>query len=146
MNRLQSLINMLMLLIMLFAPALTFAQGTGSGPGMGSGTGTPAGPGTGTNPGGATTPSEDIDLPVERPTLEFPIEEDDDDDDDDDDDPTDSPPPVIYGEELDSENDTIFYVLDISCSMGWDTQSYTTLDGNSARGPRIDRAKAELSR
>ncbi|RMG18284.1 MAG: VWA domain-containing protein, partial [Planctomycetota bacterium] len=67
-------------------------------------------------------------------------------DDDDGDDPRDTPPPTLYGEELDSENDTIFYVIDQSCSMGWDVQSYTTNDGSTASGPRMARAKAELTR
>jgi hypothetical protein len=67
-------------------------------------------------------------------------------DDDDGDDPRDTPPPTFYGEEIDSENDTIFYVIDTSCSMGWDPASYTTADGGNAYGPRIDRAKAELVR
>lgn len=67
-------------------------------------------------------------------------------DDDDGDDPRDTPPPTFYGEEIDSENDTIFYVIDTSCSMGWDPASYTNLDGSSGHGPRIDRAKVELVR
>jgi hypothetical protein len=67
-------------------------------------------------------------------------------DDTSDDDPRDTPPPTIYGEEIDTETDTIVYVLDVSCSMGWDSQSYTTLDGSVSKGPRIDRAKAELAR
>jgi len=62
------------------------------------------------------------------------------------DEPRDTSPPVLYGEEIESESDTIFYVIDISCSMGWDEQSYSTPDGRMARGPRIDRAKAELYR
>lgn len=70
--------------------------------------------------------------------------EPDTDDDDDGQDPRDTPPPVIYGEEIDSENDTIYYVLDISCSMGWDFQMYTTDDGSLSFGPRLARAKAEL--
>ena len=56
------------------------------------------------------------------------------------------PPPVFYGEEIDTENDTIVYVLDISCSMGWDNQTYTTLDGGTAKGNRLARAKAEVGR
>lgn len=37
---------------------------------------------------------------------------------DDHDDPKDEPPPVFFGEEIESENDTLVYVLDISGSMG----------------------------
>ncbi|MBL4847853.1 MAG: VWA domain-containing protein [Planctomycetes bacterium] len=64
--------------------------------------------------------------------------------DDDDDDPRDTPPPTIYGEEIDTESDTIYYVIDISYSMMTDRQSYTTIDQTIGSGPRIDRAKAEL--
>ena len=122
---------------------------------MGGGTGTGGGAGSGTGPGGTpiTTPGapkSDLDLPMEPTRITdpnafappTPIEPDDDDGDD----PRDTPPPVIYGEEIDTETDTIFYVIDQSCSMGWDTQSYTTLDGNTASGPRMARAKAELNR
>jgi len=66
--------------------------------------------------------------------------------DDNTEDPRDTPPPTIYGEEIDTETDTIIYVLDISCSMGWDPQSYTTLDGVISSGPRLDRAKVELAK
>lgn len=62
------------------------------------------------------------------------------------DDPRDMPPPTIYGEEIVSETDTLVYVLDVSGSMGWDPLAYTTLDGVRSVGPRIDRAKTELSR
>lgn len=60
--------------------------------------------------------------------------------------PRDTPPPQIYGEELNSENDTIFYVIDISSSMNEDPQSFVTLDGTPSYGPRLVRAQAELSR
>lgn len=62
------------------------------------------------------------------------------------DDPRDMPPPTLYGEEIASETDTLVYVLDVSGSMGWDVQSYATLDGKRMVGPRIDRAKVEISR
>lgn len=108
--------------------------------GQGTGTGTPGGGvGTGSGPGGAH-PS-DLDLPISNPGYqggELPIDEEIDEELE--------PPPTFFGEEIDSENDTIVYVLDISGSMGWDTQSYTTADGTQASGPRIDRAKAELTR
>lgn len=61
-------------------------------------------------------------------------------------DPRDEPPPIIYGEEIDSESDTIIYVLDTSGSMDWDYQNYVNLDGQRVNGPRIDRAKTELVR
>jgi hypothetical protein len=130
---------------MALASGAAFAQSGGPMGGPGTGTGTPITPGGSTGGGNA-----DMDLPVEPAVLNdpnalqppAPITPDDDDGDD----PNDTPPPVIYGEELDSENDTIFYVMDQSCSMGWDNQSYTTPDGNTASGPRIARAKAELAR
>lgn len=46
-------------------------------------------------------------------------------------DPRDEPPPVFFGEEIESENDTIIYVIDCSGSMGRN---------------RMDKAKAELKR
>ncbi len=89
--------------------------------------------------------SSGLDLPIEPPKLkqEFqpPIH-----DEDSDDNPDDTPPPVIYGEEIDVENDTIFYVIDQSCSMGWGHLPYTTLEGSTSVGPRMDRAKTELNR
>jgi hypothetical protein len=115
---------------------------------MAQSTGTPVGSGSGTSggvPGGpASGPGSQLDLPMEPSRLgdSGAITPDDDDGDD----PSDTDPPVIYGEEIDSENDTIVYVIDQSCSMGWDVQTYTTPDGGTASGPRIDRAKAELTR
>lgn len=49
-----------------------------------------------------------------------------------DDDPRDTPPPVFYGEEIDTETDSIIFVIDISGSMN--------VDG------RLQRAQAELIR
>lgn len=129
-------------LILLAAATFASAQSTGMGPGNNTGTGMG---GSGTTPG-APAANSTLDLPMAppvAPVVPQPVAPEEDDDDDD---PRDTPPPTIYGEEIDSENDTIFYVLDISCSMGWDSQSYTTLDGSTRRGPRIDRAKAELAR
>jgi hypothetical protein len=125
---------------------MVFAQGMG-----GTGGGTAPAPGTGTS-GGTGAPSssgatpDDLDLPIEPAKLAVPITPPAPPEEPPGEDPRDTPPPTIYGEEIDTENDTIFYVLDISCSMGWDTQSYTTVDGQNRRGPRIDRAKAELAR
>ncbi|MGE0709572.1 MAG: hypothetical protein AB7N76_20935 [Planctomycetota bacterium] len=126
---------------LLIGSSLAMAQGTtgGMNPGAGTGTGGP-----GTTPG-TTGPTSTLDLPIgppKAPAVPTPVVPDEDDDDD----PRDTPPPTIYGEEINSENDTIYYVLDISCSMDWDTQSYTTLDGHTRRGTRMDRAKAELAR
>jgi hypothetical protein len=110
-----------------------FAQTTG-GPTPGTGTGTSTG-----------VPAE-LDLPLTKPVLAQPQPPPPAPDDGDEDDPRDEPPPIIYGEEINSESDTIFYVIDISCSMDWDRQSYTTLDGSRANGNRMERAKTELSR
>lgn len=52
--------------------------------------------------------------------------------DDPGDDPRDTPPPVFYGEEIDTETDSIIFVIDISGSMN--------VDG------RMQRAQAELIR
>jgi hypothetical protein len=94
-------------------------------------------------------PNSGLDLPISPPPLINSGSEDitpPDDDGDNGDDPTDTPPPVFYGEELESENDTIFYVMDISCSMGWGEYPYITMDAQRNTGPRIERAKAELAR
>lgn len=58
------------------------------------------------------------------------------------------PPPTLYGEEISSENDTLYYVIDVSGSMGWaDFKGpYVTLDGTVKDGTRLDRAKVELTR
>jgi hypothetical protein len=48
------------------------------------------------------------------------------------DDPRDEPPPVFFGEEIDTESDSIFYVIDFSCSMGHED--------------RMEKAKAEFAR
>jgi hypothetical protein len=140
---------------LLVASSVASAQSQGpamGGMGTGTGTGPGTGTGTGTGTGSPSTPTPtDLDLPMEKPIYvaptptptppETPIE-----DDGDEDDPRDEPPPVIYGEEIDSENDTLFYVIDISGSMVIDTQSYTGLDGQMMQGNRMERAKAELMR
>lgn len=94
------------------------------------------------------TAQDGLDLPVTPPRFgdkvnATPIPGPDEDDDDGQD-PRDTPPPVFYGEEIDSEKDTIYYVIDISCSMGWDLQFYTTDEGGISLGHRLSRAKAEL--
>ncbi len=105
----------------------------------------PGTPPAGTGTGAPTTGSHaDLDLPIQPAhigdSIVFgPGEEEGDD-------PRDKPPPVIYGEEIDTESDSLFYVIDQSCSMGWDVQVYTLPDGTQASGPRMERAKAELIR
>ncbi|MCW8141072.1 MAG: hypothetical protein KIT58_19390 [Planctomycetota bacterium] len=95
--------------------------------------------------GGAGSPASDLDLPIEGPVYPPPaptptsIP-------DDRDDPRDEPPPVIFGEEIVSENDTSFYVIDISGSMSIGREAYTTLEGATSTGTRIERAKTELLR
>ena len=126
---------------LLVSATLASAQGTGTAPAPGGGTGTTPGGGTGTT--GSTPAPTDLDLPLGKPVLSTPPPTPDDGDEDD---PRDEPPPVIYGEEIESENDTIFYVLDISGSMDWDRQSYTDLDGSRQTGTRMERAKVELMR
>jgi hypothetical protein len=130
-----------MLAALLVAASIASAQSTGSAP-AGAGTN----PGTTASPG-ASTPV-DIDLPLSEPAfigdpVKTPPPPADDPTGDD---PRDEPPPTIYGEEIDSETSTIVYVIDCSGSMDWDNQSYTSLEGRRANGPRMDRAKAELSR
>jgi hypothetical protein len=62
-------------------------------------------------------------------------------------DPTDEgPPPVFFGEEISTENDTIVYVIDISCSMISSTDPFVGADGQTHTGNRLDRAKAETIR
>lgn len=53
-------------------------------------------------------------------------------------------PPTFSGEPIPSENSTIFYVVDKSCSMGWDYRTYVDEEGNTKSGNRMDRAKVEL--
>ncbi len=129
----------------LVAASVASAQGMGGSTSGGPSTGTGTG-GGGATPGtttGSAAPTN-LDLPMDEPAYVGeptpPVQ------DPPADDPRDEPPPTIYGEEIDTTNNTIFYVIDISCSMDWDNQSYTTLDGRRANGPRIDRAKAELQR
>jgi len=90
-----------------------------------------------------------FDLPMQPPhysdevtPLDPPITPDDDDGDD----PRDTPPPVFYGEEIDTETDSIFYVLDISCSMSQDPMVIVNLEGQLAIASRLTRAKNELIR
>lgn len=118
--------------------SVAFAQTGGANP--------PAGGSTGTGTGGTKKPAQnvekDIDLPLQKPVLKTPPK------------PPEPPkPPVppkppetpdLYGKPVVSENGTIVYVIDISGSMSLDYGNYTTADGKSARGNRLDRAKAQL--
>lgn len=109
---------------------------------------TPPAPGSTTSgPGGSgtITVEKDIDLPVEQPAVstEKPKPPA----------PPDPPPPSttdqppsIYGKDLQSENGTIFYVIDISGSMAWDHQPFAKPDGSTGNGCRLDRAKVELTK
>jgi hypothetical protein len=77
-------------------------------------------------------PQPDLDLPIllehYDPTKVVPAPSEPADEDD----PRDEPPPVFYGEEIESENDTICYVIDLSGSM--------------RRMGRIERARRELEK
>ena len=53
-------------------------------------------------------------------------------------------PPVIYGKNIVTPSGSLVYVIDISGSMGWEMGQYTTPEGQTAIGCRLDRAKAEL--
>jgi hypothetical protein len=55
------------------------------------------------------------------------------------------PPPTIYGHTIVSPNHTVVYVIDCSGSMTLDIGQYTTPDGKTAQGDRLDRAKAALT-
>jgi hypothetical protein len=117
-----------------------FAQTTTAGAGTGGG-GTTAGA-----PGGTSTSGNvdrTLDLPLGKPARkgEHHVP------------PPDNPPqngddkpPTFYGQEIKSETDTVFYVIDVSGSMSWDMGQYTTPDGATATGNRLDRAKAELTK
>lgn len=76
-------------------------------------------------------PQRDLDLPVVLdtydPSKQAPVPPTPEADD-----PRDEPPPFFFGEEIESENDSICYVIDISGSM--------------RRYDRLERAKAELRR
>jgi len=140
--------------------SLALAQQTGAAGPMG---------GTGTNgPGGVSAPGAvdpNLDLPLDKPdyhppapaatpnpnpnpsmTPKPPVQNPPVNPTNPPQNPTDNGdnPPQIYGHDQKSPNQTIFYVIDISGSMGWDMGQYTTPDGHTANGCRLDRAKAEL--
>lgn len=64
----------------------------------------------------------------------------------DNDDPSDEPPPVFFGEEIDSDTNSVIYVIDNSGSMTLTMEPFADQNGNIVRGNRLDRAKAELKR
>ncbi|MEZ0228683.1 MAG: VWA domain-containing protein [Planctomycetota bacterium] len=113
---------------------------------MGGPSGSPTTGGSPTGGAGANPPviEKDIDLPVTAPELKVPPTPPQ---------PPEEPPvtppgnpPTIYGQDLQSENGTIFYVIDISGSMYSSAGQYTTPDGSVATGSKMDRAKAELTK
>lgn len=53
-------------------------------------------------------------------------------------------PPELYGEELAAEYAHVVYIIDVSCSMDSQWQTFTDEYGNNASGYRMDRAKAEV--
>lgn len=79
------------------------------------------------------------DLPISQPILRAEVVNDPPPPDEDDN-------PTIYDEEIVTRNDSIIYVLDISGSMNGDRRSYTGLDGSTAYGTRLDRAKTEVAK
>ncbi len=133
--------HVLLIGTVLLSGTLAFGQSMSGGP-MTSGTGS----GT-VNAPAAGAVQTDMDLPLEQPTLVSPKPKA----------PTappapnppqtppNNPPPTIYGKPLQSENSTIFYVIDVSGSMGWDMGQYTAPNGSVQTGDRLDRAKAALT-
>jgi hypothetical protein len=110
------------------------AQSTGTGGG--------SGPGTTATPPPIKNHGTEIDLPIGTPDPagelppDPPVE--------DDPPPAEDDPPKLYDEDIPTKTQSIWYVIDISGSMGWDSQSYTGLDGQTRTGDRLDRAKVEL--
>ena len=56
----------------------------------------------------------------------------------------DEPGVLIYDEEIPTSPESVIFVVDISGSMNGDARAYTALDGSTAYGSRLDRAKTEL--
>src|SRR6478672_2908231 len=108
--------------------------------GQSMGTGTPpAGTPTTTTPTSGAPPTKqiekDIDLPISQPELKTPPQPPK---------PPEQPPPAppenpptIYGKDLQSENGTIFYIIDVSGSMYDGIGQYTTVDGKTATGCKM---------
>jgi len=129
-NTLKSIKALSMALAMVFTLS-GFAQAQSNAP-------TPA---PGSKPG-ATNPAE-LDLPFERPSDEPTVKDVPQPPEEEEPDPSETPP-TFADEPIPSENSTIFYVIDSSCSMGWDRREYVDDKGKSRTGVRMDRAKAEL--
>lgn len=53
-------------------------------------------------------------------------------------------PPELYGENFSNEEATVVYVVDSSCSMDSQWQTFIDENGNNASGYRMDRAKSEV--
>ncbi|HZU98798.1 MAG TPA: hypothetical protein VFF73_18980 [Planctomycetota bacterium] len=120
------------------------AQSTGGGAPVGGATA----PGASAAGGGAGKVEYDIDLPLSAPTIAAPKSSQPPPPPPPPPPPTQPPgnPPTFYGHPLQSENSTVFFVIDISGSMGWDMGQYTAPDGSTQTGDRLDRAKAELTK
>lgn len=86
-------------------------------------------------------PDAGLDLPVDKPVSPRSIPPPGGPHDDGDGDK-----PRFFGQEIKSENATVFYVIDISGSMAWDMASFIDATGAVRNGNRLDRAKAELVR
>lgn len=96
---------------------------------------------------GDTPPAPSKAVPTDGPpTTPTPVDTKPPVPDDDDDDPRDSPPPIFYGEEIQTETDSIFYVVDTSGSMDVNGSTFESIDGSIVSGTKFDRAKAELKR
>src|SRR3990167_1045907 len=54
--------------------------------------------------------------------------------------------PTIYGTEIKAEGRSIYFVIDISGSMGMELGPFTGINGQVTNGNRLDRAKAELTK
>jgi hypothetical protein len=130
---------LLSLSLLTLTSSLAFAQGQ-------TGSAAPSG-GSGSTAGPTGTVDPLLDLPMDKPDYHAQKPPTPPQQNNPPEDPTDiQKPPTIYGHDLKSKNDTIFYVIDVSGSMGWDMGQYTTPDGQTATGCRLDRAKSELTK
>jgi hypothetical protein len=53
-------------------------------------------------------------------------------------------PPELYGEEFPTEYEYVVYIIDTSCSMDSQWQTFVDENGNTVSGYRMDRAKSEV--
>lgn len=128
-------------LLLLSAPLALAQSTTPTAPPAPTG-GTTKLPGAGAT-GKKTATSPNLDLPFQRPSSEPTVTETPE--------PPPEPeppeePPTFGGEPIPSENSTIYYVIDASGSMSWDSRTYVDAEGRTRRGNRMDRAKAELAK